>query len=142
MLLDYQPLGLPADGTRITPESIDVATSFIGLHHSPPELLDGFVRSIYRILRPGGMFIIRDHDAGSPPMQTFVSLVHTVFNAGLGVPWSTNALEVKHFRSAEDWSKFVVGRGFSDAGQRLLQANDPTDNTLMCFVKLTTQVKT
>jgi hypothetical protein len=68
--------------------------------------------------------------------------VHTVFNAGLGVPWSANSQEVKHFRSAEDWSKFVVERGFRDAGQRLLQANDPTDNTLMCFVKPTTQVKT
>src|SRR5262249_29869802 len=63
--LDYQPL----DSKGIRPESIDLVTSFIGLHHSPPELLDGFVRSIHRILRPGGMFIVRDHDAGTPPMQ-------------------------------------------------------------------------
>jgi hypothetical protein len=129
--LDYQPF----DAKGIAPASIDVVTSFIGLHHSPPELLDSFTRSIYRILRPGGMFLVRDHDAGTAQMQTFVSLVHTVFNAGLDVPWQTNVQEVKHFRSADEWSQYIVERGFTPVGKRLLQANDPTDNTLMAFVK-------
>jgi FAD/FMN-containing dehydrogenase/uncharacterized membrane protein YhaH (DUF805 family)/SAM-dependent methyltransferase len=129
--LDYKPL----DGKGIVATSIDVVTSFIGLHHSPPDLLDAFVRSIHRILRPGGLFIVRDHDAGTPRMQTFVSLVHTVFNAGLDVPWQTNAQEEKQFRSADEWSQYLVERGFTAIGKRLLQANDPTDNTLMGFVK-------
>ena len=130
-MLDYQPL----DAKGIAPASIDVVTSFIGLHHAPLELLDGFMRSIHRVLRPGGLFIVRDHDAGTSPMKTFVSLVHTVFNLGLDVPWQTNAQEVKHFRSADEWSQYIVERGFTASGNRLLQANDPTDNTLMCFVK-------
>src|SRR5205823_2660175 len=82
-MLDYKPL----DSNGIAPGSIDLVTSFIGLHHCPPDLLDGFVQSIHRILRPGGLFIIRDHNAGTPQMATFCSLVHTVFNAGLGVSW-------------------------------------------------------
>jgi len=129
--LDYQPF----DTKGLAPTSIDVVTSFIGLHHAPPDLLDGFVRSIHRILRPGGLFLLRDHDAGTPEMQTFVSLVHTVFNAGLDVPWQTNAAEIKHFRSADEWCQYVVARGFTSVGKRLLQANDPTDNTLMAFAK-------
>jgi SAM-dependent methyltransferase len=131
--LDYAPL----DEKGIALATIDVVTSFIGLHHSPLDRLDGFVRSIHRVLRPGGLFIVRDHDAKTPQMETFVSLVHTVFNAGLDVPWQTNAQEVKHFRSADEWSRYVVDRGFEEKGMRLLQANDPTDNTLMCFVKST-----
>jgi SAM-dependent methyltransferase len=130
-LLDYKPV----DGKGITPESIDLVTSFIGLHHAPPELLEGFVNSIYRILRPGGLFIVRDHDAGTPQMETFVSLVHTVFSAGLGVPWQTNAREIKYFRSADSWSTYLTEHGFREQGKRLLQANDPSNNTLMCFVK-------
>jgi SAM-dependent methyltransferase len=132
--LDYQPL----DSKGVAKESLDLVTCFIGLHHSPPELLDGFVRSIHRILRPGGLFIIRDHDARTPEMCTFVSLVHTVFNAGLGASWEENAKEVKHFASAEFWSEYIVARGFRDLGPRLLQANDPSDNTLMAFVKADT----
>lgn len=130
-LLDYQPL----DSKGIAPGSIDVVTSYIGLHHSSLELLDGFVRSIHRILRPGGLFIVRDHDAGTPKMKTFCSLVHTVFNAGLDVSWDNNAKEEKHFLSADEWSRYIVERGFTDSGKRLLQANDPTDNTLMCFTR-------
>ncbi|HUO10210.1 MAG TPA: class I SAM-dependent methyltransferase [Phycisphaerae bacterium] len=130
-LLDYKPL----DSHGIAPGSIDLVTAFIGLHHCPPDLLDEFVRSIHRILRPGGLFIMRDHDAPTPEMATFCSLVHTVFNAGLNIPWQTNAGEVKSFRSADQWAAYVVQRGFTDSGKRLLQENDPSDNTLMAFAK-------
>jgi FAD/FMN-containing dehydrogenase/uncharacterized membrane protein YhaH (DUF805 family)/SAM-dependent methyltransferase len=131
LTLDYQPL----DTKGIAPASIDLVTCFIGLHHAPHELLEGFVRSIRRVLRPGGVFIMRDHDVRSREMHVFVSLVHTVFNLGLGVPWATNEKEFKSFRSADDWSRYLVERGFRDQGPRLLQENDPTDNTLMAFVK-------
>jgi SAM-dependent methyltransferase len=129
--LDYQPL----DSKGIAPGSIDLVTCMIGLHHAPLELLDEFVKSLHHVLRPGGMFIIRDHDCRTPEMCTFVSLVHTVFNAGLGVSWAENAKEFKAFNSTEAWSKYLVARGFRDVGARLLQANDPSDNTLMAFTK-------
>jgi FAD/FMN-containing dehydrogenase/uncharacterized membrane protein YhaH (DUF805 family)/SAM-dependent methyltransferase len=129
--LDYVPL----DSKGIAKESIDLVTCFIGLHHAPKDRLDDFARSIQRILRPGGMFIMRDHDCTTPEMCTFVSLVHTVFNSGLGVSWADNAKEFKGFESAQAWSDYVCARGFRPVGTRLLQANDPTDNTLMAFVK-------
>jgi FAD/FMN-containing dehydrogenase/SAM-dependent methyltransferase len=138
----YKPLGTflpldygPLDSKGIVNGSIDLATCFIGLHHAPKDRLDDFVRSLHRILRPGGMFIIRDHDCRTPEMCTFVSLVHTVFNAGLGVSCQDNDKEFKAFDSAQAWSDYITARGFRDVGARLLQANDPTDNTLMAFVK-------
>lgn len=131
LMLDYQPL----DAKGIAPQSIDLVTCYIGLHHAPKELLDGFVRSIHKILRPGGMFIIRDHDCKTPEMCTFVSLVHTVFNCGLDVKWPDNQKEFKAFDSVQAWSDYVTARGFRDVGVRLLQANDPSDNTLMAFVR-------
>lgn len=129
--LDYGPL----DGKGIAPGSIDLVTAYIGLHHAPLEKLDEFVASIHRILRPGGVFIIRDHDADSPQMDVFVSLVHTVFNLGLDVTWDENEREFKSFRSADAWSKLLVGHGFRDLGYRLLQDHDPSANTLMGFRK-------
>ena len=43
--------------------------------------------------------------------------------------------ERRHFAALADWSERLQAAGFRDTGQRLLQAHDPTDNTLMAFVK-------
>lgn len=129
--LDYHPL----DFHGIQHNSLDLVTAYIGLHHAPDELLDGFVQSIHKVLRPGGLLIVRDHDAQTDDQTTFCSLVHTVFNLGLGVSWQDNVNEVRHFASADQWSDYVVERGFTDHGIRLLQDHDPSANTLMVFEK-------
>jgi len=116
--------------------SLDVVTCYIGLHHSPVAKLEGFVQSIYRIIRPGGAFVIRDHDVRSPEMATFVSLVHTVFNVGLNESWEFEQKDFKNFKSANDWAAIIVKAGFKDAGKRILQDKDPSDNTLMLFTKV------
>ena len=68
-------------------------------------------------------------------MDTFVCLAHTVFNAGLGAPWAVNKQELRHFAPSDTWSERIRAAGFREAGERLRQANDPTDNLLMAFVR-------
>jgi SAM-dependent methyltransferase len=131
-LNDYAPIQ-PND---IADESIDLVTCHIGLHHCPEEKLDGYMTSINRILRRGGLFIMRDHDVKSPEMATFVSVVHTVFNLGLNVSWETDSSEFKSFKSIDEWSRIISRYGFKDSGARILQDNDPSHNTLVSFVKL------
>jgi FAD/FMN-containing dehydrogenase/SAM-dependent methyltransferase len=130
-LNDYAPLA-----EEIGTESVDLVSCLIGLHHAAPENLDGFVTSIRRVLRPGGLFILRDHDVPTPEMKRFVSLVHTVFNAGIGVSWEENAKEPRYFAPLSRWTELLRKAGFEDLGIRLLQANDPSDNTLMAFRKV------
>ncbi len=130
--LTYQPI----NKNHIADESIDLITCNIGLHHCPTELLDGYIKSIHRVLRKGGFFIMRDHDVRTPEMATFVSLVHTVFNLGLDVSWETDSSEFKLFKSIDEWSKIISVVGFKDDGKRILQDKDPSDNTLTCFTKL------
>jgi ubiquinone/menaquinone biosynthesis C-methylase UbiE len=130
--LTYQPI----NKNDIEDDSIDLVTCHIGLHHCTPSLLDGYIKSIHRILRKGGMFIMRDHDVKTTDMAIFVSLVHTVFNLGLGVPWETNSLEYNSFKSIEEWSNLISSYGFKDSGERILQDKDPSDNTLISFTKL------
>ncbi|MFT3933208.1 MAG: methyltransferase domain-containing protein [Chitinophagaceae bacterium] len=131
-LNNYQPITT----AQIPDNSVDLVTCHIGLHHCPHDLLDGYILSIKRILRTGGVFIMRDHDVKTTEMATFVSLVHSVFNLGLGVPWETDASEFKSFKSIEEWSKIISAYGFKDAGARILQDKDPSDNTLVSFTKL------
>lgn len=128
-LNNYEPI------SGIAESSVDLVTCYIGLHHCQSQKLDGFMSSIARILRSGGVFVMRDHDVRTPEMHTFVSLVHTVFNLGLKVEWEIEAQDTKLFRSAEDWAAYICGHGFTDSGKRLLQDGDPSLNTLMAFRK-------
>ena len=130
-LNDYAPILESA----IPDASLDLVTCYIGLHHCPRENLANYIQSIYRVLRPGGYFVLRDHDAGTDDARTFCSLVHTVFNAGLGVPWKVDRQELRLFEGTDFWAEQVVENGFVDTGKRLLQGYDPSLNTLMCFVK-------
>lgn len=131
-LNDYKPI----PQNLIANESVDLVTCHIGLHHCTPEALPGYIQSIHRILCKGGLFIMRDHDVKTPEMATFVSLVHTVFNLGLNVSWESDSKEYKSFKSIDEWSRIVCSYGFSDAGERILQDRDPSDNTLIKFTKL------
>ena len=128
---DYDPIPEP----RIPDASLDLVTCYIGLHHCPREKLADYLRSVHRILRPGGKFVLRDHDAGTEAAKTFCSLVHTVFNAGLGESWDFDRQELRLFEGVDFWVEQITEMGFTDTGQRLLQANDPSLNTLVCFVK-------
>jgi len=128
---DYAPIS----EETIASSSLDLITCYIGLHHCPDEKLGSFIKSLHRVLRPGGMFIIRDHDVRTPVMATFVSLVHTVFNLGSNETWEFEKNDFKNFKSADEWSRIICEPGFKDSGKRLLQDKDPSDNTLMLFTK-------
>ena len=129
-LHDYDPI--PAD---VIDASLDFVSCLIGLHHVPPDKLDPFIASIVRVLRPGGLFVLRDHDVTTPAMDAFVALVHTVFNCGISAPWEENAAELRFFAPVQAWVQRLAAHGLDDEGNRLLQANDPSANTLMSFVK-------
>lgn len=130
-LADYAPI----PEAMIPSESLDLVTCYVGLHHMTPQQLAPFLRSVHRILRPGGTFVVRDHDVASGRMRLLVSLAHTVFNAGLGETWETNLRELRYFTSVAEWVGRLNAVGLVDSGHRLRQANDPTDNTLLAFVK-------
>lgn len=128
---DYAPISQQT----IKDNSLGLVSCYIGLHHCLPELLEEYVKSIHRVLSDSGVLILRDHDAGSADMRIFVSLVHTVFNAGLGVSWDTNQKEERHFTGVDFWVEVLEKNGFKDTGKRILQDNDPSLNTLMAFEK-------
>ena len=79
--------------------SIDLVTINQGLHHIPPDQqLFDFLCEVRRILTPGGLFIIREHDLVDPSEADRTSkdnpyhariemldLAHSVFNAVTGV---------------------------------------------------------
>jgi SAM-dependent methyltransferase len=133
-LKDYQPIA----SHEVPDNSLDLVSNYIGIHHSPPAKRDGFVRSIYRVLRPGGRMVLRDHDVTSIELNHMVALAHDVFNAGLGTGWSVNQQEIRNFTSTAELVRYLDRFGFKPNPQKkpLLQAGDPTQNALIEFVKV------
>jgi SAM-dependent methyltransferase len=130
-LNDYEPIS-PA---LVPDESLDLVTVYIGFHHAPAQRRLEFIRSCHRVLRRGGALIVRDHDVTSPDLVHFVALAHDVFNAGLELPWESNHSEVRNFLSISELERLLESVGFTKDERRLLQAGDPTHNTLMKFVR-------
>ncbi|TGL65108.1 FAD-binding protein [Leptospira jelokensis] len=130
-LNDYDPIN-----ESIPSESLDLVTCLIGLHHIKLDKLDSFIQSIHRVLRVGGKFILRDHDVKDLEMFRFVSLIHTVFNAGLKETWEFESAEFKKFRSIDEWVEILKKFHFEAGQARLLQKDDPSDNVLMIFTKV------
>jgi FAD/FMN-containing dehydrogenase/SAM-dependent methyltransferase len=133
----YVPLQgyAPLPRNRIPDASVDFVSCYVGLHHMTPQTLEPFIVSIARVLRPGGVFVLRDHDVGSEDMFRFVGLIHTIFNAGTGASWEQNRDELRYFVSIEEWVRRLGAVGLVDQGARLLQPHDPSDNVLMSFVR-------
>ena len=75
------------------------------------------------------------HDVKDLEMAEFVSLVHTVFNLGLNETWEFNDSEYRSFKSIDEWCTHISKFGFTDSGGRILQDNDPSDNTLVLLIK-------
>ncbi len=121
--------------SEIPNESLDVVTMYIGLHHCPPEKLPAFVNSINRMLRVGGKFILRDHDADEK-LLAMAFLAHSTYNAGLGLPYDAELNEVRNLQPLAYWKNLMTQAGFRSVGSDRKQRGDPTGNTLMVFEKI------
>lgn len=130
-LNDYRP----TIAQQVPAGSVDLATVFIGFHHCPIDLREGFIGGIRDVLRPGGALVVRDHDAHDERMWRMVALAHDVFNMGTQESWQYNAGERRNFYPLDTLNAMLTRAGFRSDGRRLLQDGDPTLNTLMLYTK-------
>lgn len=131
-LNDYEPIS----EQDIPTASVDLVCMYIGLHHAPQNKLDPFIDSIQRILKPGGLFILMDHDANTQEMQDFVDVVHSIFNVGTGVNPETNNREIRDFHALNYWIERLESRGLiHNKAEPLVRKGDSTLNSLIRFEK-------
>jgi len=122
---------LPAMLEGIEDAAMDVVTVYGGLHHLPKEERGRVHEALWRILKPGGVFIIREHDVKDSSMFDFVSLIHSVFNAVTNETWETEKQEIRAFEPVEQIVRDIEAKGFEDMGYRLRQHGDPSENILL-----------
>lgn len=133
-LADYAPIS-----QTIPDQSVELVVCTIGLHHVPVEKLDAFIASISRILKPGGIFILRDHDCTSPELYSLVYAAHSIYNAvATSESIESECNEYRNFQPLSYWIDATQKHNLEVGTQRILQAGDPTLNTLIAFTKQAT----
>ncbi len=116
--------------------SVDLVAMYIGLHHIPEHKLVPFIQSLHRILSPTGSFILMDHDATSLEMKEMLSVIHSIFNVGTGVPLDEELREFRNFQSLAYWQSLLEENGFIQGNHPpLIRTGDATRNSLVCFTK-------
>lgn len=131
-LNDYDPI----QHKDIPSGSVDLVAMYIGLHHIPEHKLKPFLRSIRRVLSPGGSFILMDHDAETPEHQNMLSVIHSIFNAGTGVSVEEETNEFRNFQSLAHWQSLIEKNGFiRDPHPPLVRKGDATLNSIVRFTK-------
>ena len=97
--------------------SVDLVTMMQGLHHIPQQHLPGFLQEVVRVLRPGGLFLFREHDA-LPALMPMLELAHSVFNAVMGVTDKEEEMELRAFRPLSEWRQILETTGLEDSMPR------------------------
>jgi FAD/FMN-containing dehydrogenase/SAM-dependent methyltransferase len=116
---------------------VDLVTMNQGLHHLPPAQVHDFLKSVHRILRPGGLFITREHDLDEEKtLMPMLDCAHMVFNALTGVPAKDERTEIRGFRSVLEWRLLLESCGFQDSLVYEVQPNDPTKDIMLTFIKM------
>jgi len=84
-------------------ESVDLVTAFVLIHHV--ENFGALLKEIYRILKPGGWFFIREHDVTSPELAKFLDEYHLKFGHG-------QTIGKTYYWSRADLDRFIKSYGF------------------------------
>ena len=108
---------LEAGAFDVPNEAADLVTMMQGLHHIPQKHLQQFLKEVFRVLRPGGLFIFREHDA-SPELMPMLDLAHNVYNAVMGVTDNEEEREIRAFRPVSQWRHILKTVGFEDSMPR------------------------
>lgn len=128
---------------KIADQSCDLVTMNQGLHHLPQDKIMDFLAAVHRVLRPGGLFIVREHDLDEQSsLLPMLDCAHMVFNAATGVAVSAERDEIRGFRPLLQWREIVQAAGFADTLVYEMQPFDPTVDIMMCFVKNSTKEQT
>ncbi|CAF4607047.1 unnamed protein product, partial [Rotaria magnacalcarata] len=122
----------------IPSDSTDLVICYMGLHHLPQDQLHIFFKMIYRILRPNGLFLFREHHA-TEQLKPLLDVAHMVFNAVTGVDCELERKEIRAFRTIEQWRSCVRQTGFQDTFIYDEQEDDPTDDIMLTFRKPETE---
>lgn len=89
--------------------SFDVVTAFRSLHHISPAGLTVVLREVVRVLKVGGIFIVKEHDCLDETFSHFLDKVHH-FKQHISQPGGEREMYTK-YESCASWQRIIEDAG-------------------------------
>lgn len=113
------------DGISNLPQNtVDLVTCFMVLHHIENDQLTLTLKNIYNCLKPGGYFMIREHNAPDNPtereaFQNVVDIVHDVYDyvVDTEMTWKDHDAYYSRYKSMREWTAIISKTGFKTLPQ-------------------------
>lgn len=125
---------LPPEGQT---SNIALFVDYTGLHSRTPEEASAYVAAIWRALKPGGSFVLREHDAQGPAAVALAEVSYCVNHLACGVSPEEHAKQSYRFYALETWIALIEKAGFTfnKTHPPLIRKGDITQNALIRFDK-------
>ncbi|AYV86732.1 MAG: hypothetical protein Sylvanvirus7_30 [Sylvanvirus sp.] len=99
------------NGEKVLPyesESFDVVFALMSFHHM--KNVEATIQDLYRVLRPHGVLILREHDLYLPNLSVVLDVVHGLYDR----VWNKHACDISfsdtyyaHYRSRDQWQRLL-----------------------------------
>ena len=115
------------------------------LHHVLPENLHNILDEISRIIKPGGLLIIREHNIGDNRLDRYlIDVLHEyhdiVLNPKEENKWvGEENKEINNYNTEEYWAKKIIERNFEYVSKPTIRKDinkNPFNNFIAGFKKL------
>ena len=96
--------------------SIEFVTVFMVLHHLEDEQQKRALRDIYRVIRPGGRLLIREHNAllDNGAFERVIDIVHDIYDYIIDaeIQWKDNNDYYSKYKGYKEWETIIEDVGF------------------------------
>lgn len=114
--------------------SFDCICVLMVLHHIEPDRLSLLLEELYRVVKPSGYIVIREHDCCVPRLESVLDIMHGLYALVWADPPEmplTRFVEcyTAHYRSKQQWTKLL-----EEHGLRLALETEPSRRLYECKV--------
>lgn len=114
ILFNYQMLD-PLERNRLPYEDAkhEIVYAFMSLHHI--RNVERTLAEVFRVLKPGGIFIIREHDCVTEGLGMVLDIVHGFYSMVWSNPQEKKDFETEYwayYRRAGELEQLIVAAGF------------------------------
>lgn len=96
-------------------EQFDIIIALMSLHHIKNR--DEILKQIHRILKPNGLFIIREHNCISKGLSLVLDAIHGFYSMVWANPREMSDFQTEYFANytrSDDLTKIIISFGFSE----------------------------
>ena len=105
---------ITSDSLPYASSSVQVALALMSLHHI--ETVQRSIAEIHRVLQPGGLLIIREHDLNPQPLSALIDVMHGLYARVWSQPPEQPAFcddYYAHYRPRQQWRDMLLEAGFA-----------------------------